>query len=132
MQITRKDLGQIAENFLQVLDREGIHSLESLDRILDQRLDVDKSSGHVLKVQLRPSLSNTKAHTMSYIIPIVGIPIETRMNYDLSYLNMIIKTGSIIPGYSEFSLDGFGNIIQNKVINSSEWEILERELRALG
>ena len=33
---------------------------------------------------------------------------------------------------SEFSLDGFGNIIQNKVINSSEWEILERELRALG
>lgn len=45
---------------------------------------------------------------------------------------MIAKTDSEIPGYIKLTEDNFGNIIQDKFLNSTDFSSIRKELEVLA
>jgi hypothetical protein len=78
MKINRRDLGEYAQTYLQVLDLEGVENFETL-RALEGANFPTERSGHKIVVEWRPS-EISRALTTSYVIRGAGIPIELRMN----------------------------------------------------
>ena len=72
------------------------------------------------------------AYTISYTRLGVGIPIELKINNTLDYSQVIIKANRLIEGYSQFSVDLFENIVQNKILKSSDVSLSKNELVALS
>jgi len=79
-----------------------------------------------------PSNFGTMAYTISYTKPGAGILIELKINNTLDYSQVIIKLQRLIEGYSPFSRDPFENIIQNKVLKSSDVSLSKKELIVLS
>jgi len=128
--ITQKKLGQIARNVLDFLEREDINSIKSLEKRLGESFDV-KREDHIIQIELRPSESGSKAYTISYIMPRGGIPIEIRMNPDFNYSKIIVKTKPKLTDYIPLIFDYFGNIIQDKSIESCSILEIKKELEKL-
>lgn len=118
MKITSKDIGRFATEFLHVLQRENINSSEVLEkRVQEGKQEFTINVQESLVIMFRPSQRGTLACTMSYAVQGVGTPIELRINKELNYTKSIIKSIKIIPEYSKFTEDKFGNIIQD-----TSWE----------
>jgi len=129
--ITPEKLKQIVGDVLDFLKREDINSIESLEKRLGESFDV-KRGDHIIQIESRPSESGSEAYTISYIIPAGGIPIEIRLNPNLNYSKIIIKTKSGLNDYKPFTSDYFGNIIQDKIINGCSIPEIKRELEKLS
>jgi hypothetical protein len=129
MKITRQDLGEMAGRILEVLERERICSLAQLNEHKGKRITVGEKE--FVDINLRPSKRGTQANTLSYIVEDRGIPIGVRINPVLHYGDITVKTGGLIGGYQDFSLDGFGNLIQSKELYPSSFQCMERELKEL-
>lgn len=131
-QLSREDLRDIAKRFLEVIDKEKICSLEDLNKKNGQVFPRRLFPRDFIKIELRPSKQGAHANTISYIIPGIGIPIEARINPSLNYSVMIAKTDSEIPGYIKLTEDNFGNIIQDKFLNSTDFSSIRKELEVLA
>jgi len=131
MKITLSDLEEFAKKFLEILDREQFTSTESLRDKVGIIYTYSVNTPDFVSVTLRPSNHETLAHTVSYIRPGIGIPIELKINTYLRYSQVILKAEKEIKGYSSFSTDSFGNILQYKILNSSELGKSREELRSL-
>ena len=131
MKINLPDISQIAKKFLEVLDREEIQKVKDLTTRLGLEFGLEGSQDFV-RFDLRPSGLGTSAHTISYIRPGVGIPIEFKVNIILYYTQSILKTEEIILGYSPFGSDVFGNVTQNKLMNGSDVYLVRNELKTLS
>ncbi len=132
MEITLKDIGKFAAEFLHVLEREDINSSEVLEKRAQRgRQEFMINVQESLVIMLRPSQMVTLACTMSYTVQGVGIPIELRINKQLDYTKSIIKSIKIIPEYSKFAEDEFGNIIQDTSWKGSELSKSIEHLRKL-
>lgn len=132
MKITPKDIGKFAAEFLHVLEREDINSSRVLEELVQKgkqefTINVQES----LVIMLQPSQRMTLACTMSYTVQGVGIPIELRINKELDYTKSIIKSIKIIPEYSRFAKDEFGNIVQDTSWGGSELSKSIEHLRKL-
>lgn len=82
--------------------------------------------------EMRPSNYFTTAYTISYIRHGTGIPIEVRVNFDLEYYTIIIKSKEKIKSYIPFSEDFFGNIIQSKTVPLKDLKYVKKELKNLS
>jgi len=111
--ISREDLGIFSEEFLEVLEREGIDSHGELEKRLGDSFGTVKG---FIQLEARPggrSISPSEiVHTISYIIEGLGIPIEVRMSPKSGYSTIIVKSVDYIEDYRPVFHDGFGNCIQ--------------------
>ena len=128
--ITQEKLKEIARSILDLLEKENIDSIGSLFSRLGESFNI-KREDHIIQIESRPSESESEAYTISYIIPTGGIPLEIRMNHDLNYSNIIVKTNSGLKDYTSFAFDYFGNRIQNKEIKGCSIPIIKKELEEL-
>lgn len=131
MKITEKEIKEFAKKFLTVLDRGGIVSTEDLENKLESKFTIDKQPQDFISLTLRPSFG-ISTYTLSYTRPDLGIPIELIINSFLNYSQIILKVQDNIKGYSQFNTDIYDNIIQNKVILSSDLKLARKELEDLS
>ena len=131
MKLSKKDIGAISTEFLELLDKESIFTSEDLERMIGKDIN-GKISGDRLIFDNRPSNLNTMAYTVSYVREGTGIPLELKMNPSLYYSQVILKSQEIIEGYSSFSEDDFGNIMQVKAMGSISLSLSRNELSSLS
>ena len=131
MEISSSEIRNIASMFLGILDRENITSTKRLEESLEREYTLDQSQD-IVTITLRPSNLGTSAYTISYTRSGTGIPIEIKVNPSLKYSQVILKSQEEVKGYYPFGMDIFNNIIQNKVIESSEFERVREELHKLS
>jgi len=103
-----------------------------LDNILGKELKIEHQEQDFVAFDNRTSNLGTMAYTLSYIRQGAGIPIELKINSVLNYSQVILKSQKSLVGYSAFSVDPFENIIQNKVLKSSDISLSRNELLALS
>ncbi len=130
MKVLPSDLEQIAKNFLSSLDREKINSNVSLKNRMGETIQLDKYNDFIT-FELRPSNFGTQAYTISYTRLNTGIPIELKVNESLDYSQIILKVHKTLEGYFVFAIDPFGSIVQNKVIYTSDFTSVKKELERL-
>jgi len=127
---TRKELAKIAKEMLSFLDSNKINSADDLEKITGQEKSIDAKSR--ISAELRPSNLETKAYVVSYNIDGRGTPLEICLNRELSYSKVIAKGDFVLPGYKNFSIDCFGNTIQDKKISAADFALLKSELQMLA
>jgi hypothetical protein len=84
-----------------------------------------------MEIRIRPSVSGTKALTISYVQQGLGIPLELKLNLALIYSEVILKMQEVLQGYAPFAQDVFGNLAQFKLIPTCEFAPIRQELDAL-
>ncbi|UZE94062.1 MAG: hypothetical protein IB618_00605 [Candidatus Pacearchaeota archaeon] len=131
MIITEPYFKKIIRNFLTFLEKENISYVADLEQRLDKKFSIDKNPGEYIAIEMRPSNFDTKAYTISYIIPNKGIPIEIKINKALGYSQIIIKRDRVLPSYSLFHIDIFGNMAQNKELKITKISEIKEELKRL-
>ena len=126
-------LKTVAINFLEVLEREGIKSVEDVQKNLGKTFEVKKELFDYIEVGVREFRRNLpQSYRISYFIPGRGIAIiEVRVNPTLNYIQIITKAKKIISGYNSFGGDEFGNILQFKIERPLEWSRIEKGLEKL-
>lgn len=132
MSISKERFKGIAETFLAILEREGISSLQGLERKLGGDFALGTDCNDHLSLESRPSNQGTVAYTLSYIAPGLGIPIEVRINPALGNSTLIIKAGYVFQTYWVFAEDLNDNLIQYKTIDSIAFPQIVEELTALS
>jgi hypothetical protein len=130
MLLSKSDLGRIAANFLEVLARERINTLENIKSRLGTKLGLNNGMPDEIKFGVGNSRNGTKTWFIDYCRGRLGIPIEMRFNRKLSYSQSIVKCEQEIKGYSQFLMDPYGNIVQAKKMERLDvdwaWAELER------
>ncbi len=132
MKIKTDDIRIFASRFLKVLEEQGVKSTQDLEKLIGKEVEIEQQAPDFLSFEKRPSNLSTMAYTISYIKPESGIPIEIKINSELDYSQVIIKTQELIEGYTPFSVDPFENIIQNKLLRSCDISLSIKELIALS
>lgn len=134
MPITIPDLRRISKNFLTILDKEKIMSVNDLEAKLGKEFlsDEDGAVQEYVSILNIPSNQDAMAFTVSYVRPGTGIPIELKINPVLDYSQVIIKAKDMIGGYLPFGSDEFDNIYQSKLIRSSDFSLSIKELKKLS
>lgn len=133
MLITKDKFNQIASNLLDFLDKESIKDISDLEELIDKEFQINVETKEFIEIALRPSNLGTLAHTISYIWPGAGIPIEARINLDLDYSQIIVKLDKIeLPGYNKCATDPFGNTIHYKIIHQASLDAIKSELQNLS
>ena len=99
MKITLQDLSRFAREFLHVLQRENINSIQALEKIAQSgEKEITINVQESLIFAPRPSHEGTIAYTMSYVVQGAGIPIELKINKEMGYTRSIIKFAGTFPG----------------------------------
>lgn len=138
MKISRQKLSEVCRIFLEVLDKEGIANLEGLEALAGQATPIDGKPQDYLIVEWRPSNLGTRAIDASYVIQHErgklggGIPLSVKVNRELNYSQLIIKTPSELPGYAPFFQDQFGNLAQARVIRTTDLDKIRKEIKDLS
>ncbi len=132
MKIKADDIRMFASGFLKILEEQEVKSAQDLERLIGKEFKIEQKESDFLSFTNRPSNLSTMAYTISYIRPGSGIPIELKINSSLNYSQVIIKTQELIEDYTPFSVDTFENIIQYKLLNSSDIYLSIKELIALS
>jgi|SRR3989344_1795984 len=125
MKISLEELSKIAENFLNLMKKEGIEKTDDLEKRIGTTIKLEKSQDFIV-ITTRPSNYGTLAHTISYHRPDLGIPLELKINNQLGYSQIFIKLEKKLRNYNTFSLDRYNNFMQNKLIKPLHFlEIIE-------
>ncbi len=131
MSITRMDLGGIVNYLLNFLDENKIASLSDLERIKDTLFSVEKDKIQYIHVQSIPTNSGIRNYTITYNVPGKGAPLEVEINKESGYTKIILKGNFPLPEYEPLNQDGFGNIPQNKKLDSVDISQMRLELEKL-
>ena len=125
----REDISKYSKRILNLMDEQGINS----GKILEDRIGIYlmDNKGKII-IELRPSNSDTVAHTISYIDYNNGIPIELRVNYELCYSTIILKSDYLAEGFELFERDAFGNFMQYRKMEKTEISEIRGALEKLG
>lgn len=140
MKIHRADLAQIASNFLELLEQEGIRTKRHMEAVLGRRIPVpDKEDA----VDFRYSLSgegNKRIYVISYVLqsllkPQIPLHIILDPGRNYSYSEVMVKSIDMIPGYGTHpatQLDEFRNVFQYKRLDSMRLSKAKIELEELA
>jgi hypothetical protein len=132
MKISGDELGKIAQTILDLLEKEGISSISSLEARISRKTNTIVNSSDRISFELRPSVDKTQAYTLSYTREGTGIPIEIRINPAKGYTKIILKTEKELKGYEPFLYDIFDNIVQERRIQETGISQIKAELRQLA
>ena len=129
--INGEDIRRFSEGLLEMMSNRGIASLKDFEDNVGEY--PTREVGERVIIETRPSNENTRAHTISYVIEGLGIPIEIRINPELDYSLIILKkSGELVKGYESFDSDCFGNSIQSRRMEQGTIEVILSELRNLS
>ena len=129
--IKKEDIKRFSEGILEIMSDREIDSLENLENNFGEY--PTRKFGEKVIIETRPSNANTRAHTISYTLEGLGIPIEIRINPELDYSLIILKkSGELVKGYESFDSDYFGNSIQSRRMKPGTIEVILSELRNLS
>jgi len=141
MIITRDKLKEIAETFLRILEKERVGAFSDIERLAGQAIPVEGREHDYLITDWRPSNFGTRALSVAYVIQHKpgetggGNPLDVRMNPSLAYSQIFLKCHEKIPGYGPFDisfpLDPFGNLLQFKLLQTTDWKLIQEEVRRL-
>lgn len=127
MAISQAQFREYVGRFLQAV--APIASLEDLDRALGSTQPA--APGEHVEFEKRPSNHGTLAYTVSYVVPGTGIPVEFKINPHMGSAKIILKMESQRPGYKQFMIDPYQNIIQLKELTPATIGIVKQELERL-
>ncbi|MFC1666234.1 hypothetical protein ACFLZF_00810 [Nanoarchaeota archaeon] len=126
-----KDINIVAENILSFLRDYKIQKFEDYALFLNKGFIQDKQ-GKQICFEMRPSCLKTFAHVLSYNVLEKGIVLELEGNLFLNYSKIITKGEFQIQRYESFAKDSRGQIIQSKLIKSSDFGLVTSELERLA
>lgn len=138
MRISREKLSEVSKTFIEILDREWVRNLGDLEALAGQAIPVNGKEQEYLIVGWRPSNLGTRAIDASYTIQHRakqvggGIPLDLKMNRLLDYSQIIIKADFTIEDYNHIAEDPFGNIVQARVLDNTDWQRIQEEIRKLS
>ena len=132
MEITLPKLRENIRNLVSILDRERISSLKDLTERLDRIFPIEDGKEACVGIELRPSNGGTMAYTLFYTERGAGIPIELRVNPNLGYSTLIVKSEKPIPGYELFGRDMYGNLQQQRRLQTTDFPTVRKELESLA
>ena len=132
MKITKSRLQKIARALLDFLDNNKISSLKDLEQYLGKTFPLSERNRRWIEISLMPSNLGTEAYTISFIWSGIGIPLETRINSELNYAQVIVKAKEIFGDYMPFAVDKNGNVAQYKYLQSADVYSVKEELRRLS
>lgn len=128
MSISIGSLKRIVQDFLRVLDEQKLTSVPELERAVNEGFSGRQGD---VAVTNRPSNFGTRAITIRYILQREGIPVEIKINRELQYSQIVLKADERINGYRPFATDRFYNVAQNKVMKTTDFDEIKKELMAL-
>lgn len=131
MRISLEELSKIAENFLCVLEKEGIEKIEDLEKRTGTTIQLEKSQDFIV-ITTRPAYYKSVANTILYNRPWSGIPITLEMNKKLEYSQIFIKCEKKLKDYNTFCHDYYDNSMQNKILSSLDLSDLKKELKRIS
>ena len=128
--ITREKLKEVARNILDLFKKEDIKSIGSDFSKLEESFKI-KENNH--EIQIKPWSSDTRARDYSiiYRAPEIEFPIRIRLNQDLDYSKIFVKTKLKLDTYEFVGPDRIGNIIQSKTIDNCSILSVKKELEKL-
>ena len=130
---TREDVADAASSIRVLLTGLGVQSREALEELMTRASIKTEGDGQI-QIAFRPSEKGSQAHTLSYVVPDRGIPLEVRMNFIWGYTYIILKANEQLPGYAPFEIgtfDDFGNTRQSKELPDVEFSTFMSELESL-
>jgi len=130
MLIEQRDLKDIASGFLKGLNENCLDDLLSLDKLMDTEFKLERDK--FIQISLRPSNRGTMAHTVSYVMPGTGAPIEFKINRNLEYSQILLKCQHPVGHYQIFAQDPFGNLVQANILQSYDVKSCKKELESLA
>ena len=119
MKILKSNISKIAGDFLEILEREKITSLENVKNYPNKR--IDKTDKEFIIGGARPSNLGSTTYRLSYTFDKGDIPIELVFNEEFGYFQVILKSQDRISGFKGFpnkieQRDRNGNLRQYKPI----------------
>jgi len=129
--ISRNDLRIIAREFLCALTMENIVSLDDVRKKMGSNFRVLHDNGFV-SIGQSESNSDNVAYVISYSKNAGKVPIEIRISPTFDYTWTMIKCTDVIQGYSPYSKDTFGNIMQSKTFLKADLSRATSELEDLS
>ena len=132
MRLSKSDLGEVALNFLETLDRGKILALQDLKTRIGTEIRIGSDGRERIIFGTGASKQSTSALFMDYCSGDGGISVEFRFNIELGYSQSIVKCTTEIEGYAPFVIDPFDNIVQMKFLEFSEDDLGRGELRRLS
>ncbi len=130
MKISLEELSKIAGNFLYLLEKEGIEKTDDLEKRIGTTIKLEKSNDFIV-ITTRPSNYSTLAYTISYHRSELGIPFELKINKQLGYSHVFIKSEEELKDYTTFHFDYYNNYMQNRIFKSSEFSEVKEELKRI-
>ena len=128
--ITREKLKEVARNILDFFKKEDINSIGSVFSKLEESFKI-KENNH--EIQIKPWSSDPRAgdYAIIYRAPEIEFPIRIRLNQDLNYSKIFVKTESRLDNYEFVVSDLFGNFLQSKEMKECSISIIKKELEKL-
>ncbi len=129
MKISREKLREIINDFIGILDREKVEDLGGLEMLSGQAIPIKGKEQEYVIVEYQPSNLGTRAIDASYVIQHRpkevggGVPLSVKINNQLRYSKIIIKTEGKVDGFTLFFVDNFGNLIQERFFKTDYQEI---------
>ena len=132
MKIKQEIFHEVLNKFLSKLQERGIKSLEDIKRAVGKKFDFPGPLQEYVSIEERPSNMGTTAYSLIYSKIGMGIPVEIRINAQLNYSRIFIKTNYDVKGYNPFMTDQFENIAKTKIfLHCKDLSILLGELEKL-
>ena len=132
MHLSLSDITTIARAFVATLDDGHIEKIADLEVRMGATYEISHQKKDALMIERRPSNFGTSAYTLSYIRENGGIPLEVRLNQDLSYTQIILKCEEDLAGYAPFAVDPSQNIVQTKKFDRADVGLVKAELKRLS
>lgn len=128
MELSKEYIQKMAMSLNKIFDDNRMSKTSDFDSMFGKKIGME--GGESVTFEYRPSNSNTLAYVVSLHKEGVGIPIELRININLGYTNVILKSLHVFEGYSEFAHLNNG-IVQFKRIESPELSKVKDEISRL-
>lgn len=129
--ITISDLHRYAGNFIEVLEMQGISSVDDLRAKIPESVRVNQIVNDRIVFEMGSSKLGTSAYIMAYVIFGIGVPIEGRINTAPNYVEIKVKAQSSIEGYEAWGSDSYRNILQSKSLKNPDIAAVVEELERL-
>ena len=133
MIITIQRFRECAKNLLDFFRENNILKLDDMGKFFGKgKIPVDDKRDDAVEINFRPSEAGTYAYDIAYLTDSNGIPINVKLNPHLNYTKMFIKLCEQVKGYVLFNVDAFGNMMQEKRISSSDFDLARQEIERLS
>jgi hypothetical protein len=129
--ISLEDLKEHAKELLWFLDEKEIPDFARLEQIMRTSPVSGDEQGPHIWTGMRRSNMGTLTHTIDYILPGKGIPIDIKFNRPLGYTHFTIKFESRLDGYKPIIEGPFQNIVQCRAISGAELGYARTELQRI-